>query len=406
VRILVTSILDLKRVGHNRLHSLLKYLAVNHQITALCLNAWWLDRGVDSRTDYGEDPYFEELTQRVQVKYLYEARVSPVVQELLSAQRVGGIWRALNGHRFDVHLNYCNLLAGYVVSRYARRSRIPTVFDVADDLPKGMLVSPQIPWSLRRLAVLVARWLQRRNARIATRVTVSSDALRRSPDFPTNKTVLVPNGVDTQMFVEQSTTQVRRQFDLEGCFVLGFVGALREWVDFEPVFAALASLRVHYPDLRLLIVGEGRLKETKQAAAEHGVAGQVIFTGKVPYSQVPLYISAVDACLIPFRPIAIAEGALPLKLLEYMACRRPVISTPLAGVTGAVGEQVLYAADEKQWIEGIVELHRDSALRARMGVEGMRFVQGRHSWSKICQQFEAVLLEAASSSAEPSSEER
>jgi glycosyltransferase involved in cell wall biosynthesis len=274
-------------------------------------------------------------------------------------------------------------------------------------LPHAMRISPQIPWGLRPLAGWVARWLQRRNARIATRVTVSSEPLRRSPDFPTDKVVFVPNGVDTRLFIEQPADLLRRQLGFEGCFVLGFVGALREWVDFGPVFAALASLREHYPDLRLLIVGgESRLQEMKQMAAEQGIARQVMFIGKVSYSRVPLYISAMDACLIPFRSIAIAEGALPLKLLEYMACGRPVICTPLPGVIGAVGDRVLYATSQEGWDSSIVQLHEDPKMGVRMGVDGSEFVKRHYSWSEICRQFEMVLLHATSGSAKPSGEEK
>ncbi len=399
MRILVTSILDLRRVGHNRLHSLLKHLSANHQVTVLCLNAWWLDRPSKAETDYDTDPYFAELAQRVHMKYLYERRVSPVLQELLSVMEVGDTWRSLQRHRFDVHLNYCNLLAGYAISRQACRAGIPTVFDVADDLPHAMRVSPQIPWALRPLAEHVARWLLRRNACIAKRITVSSGSLYRSRDLPSDKVALVPNGVDTEMFIERPADRLRQRLGLEGCFVLGFVGALREWVDLKTVFAAVASLGSRHPDLRLLVVGEeGGLQGARHDAVECRVAGQVIFAGQVPYSQVPLYMSAIDVGLIPFHPIAISEGALPLKLLEYMACGRPVISTPLSGVANAVGERVLYAVGREGWSNSIVRLCEDAPMRARMAAESREFVVKHYSWSAICQRFEALLQEVASGS--------
>jgi glycosyltransferase involved in cell wall biosynthesis len=99
-------------------------------------------------------------------------------------------------------------------------------------------------------------------------------------------------------------------------------------------------------------------------------------------------------CLVPFRDLTLPGNASPIKLFEYMACQRPVISTPSAGVIETVGDRVLYATDQEAWEQKITELYQDPKLRATMGTEGREFVASNYGWPKICQQFETVLLEA------------
>lgn len=397
LRILVTSILDLKRVGHNRLHSLLKHLSVNHQVTALCLNAWWLDRSSNTKTGYDTDPYFAELARRVHVEYLYKGKVSPVLQELFSVKEAGTKWRSLQGRCFDVHLNYCNLLAGCAISQRARRAGVPTVFDVADDLPAAFRVSPQVPPYLRWAAGVFSEVLLRANVNIAERVTFITRALQSKYALPAGKSTLLPNGFDTELFKECPVEEARRELGIAlDAYVVGFVGTLGEWVDLGPVYAAIRELTQAIPAIQLLIVGGGsELNRNRDLAVQYGIADHVVFTGHVDHEQVPRYISCMDICTIPFKNYALSSNSCPIKLFEYMGCGRPVISSPLTGVMEAVQGRVLYAASE-DWSRRISELYEEPMLRARMGTEGREFVAKHYSWSAICRRFETVLQEVAS----------
>ena len=118
-------------------------------------------------------------------------------------------------------------------------------------------------------------------------------------------------------------------------------------MDLEEVFSAAKGVRNEKPEinLRVLIVGEeGGLTKPKILAQKYGISNKVVFSGTVPYNQVPYYISCMNICLIPFKKGAVAENAFPLKLLEYMACGKPVISASLSGIKEAVQDRVNYAS--------------------------------------------------------------
>jgi len=411
MKILVTSIVDIGRVPYNRIHVFLNHLSQKHQITALCLNAWWLEKrnAVDSDDKIRRDPYFRRVFDRVQINYLTERRLPPILQEMVS---IGGLYRLLRKTchvSFDLHVNYASLVSGLFVGKILRSRGIPTVFDVPDDLPAAFRVSPRIPDSLQWLSGAASEILFKANIRLATNITYITQALQSKYALPGDKSTLLPNGFDMGLFTEHPAGKMRRKMEIgSDDFVLGFVGTLgQEWVDFAPIFAAIRGLKHSIPGVKLLIVGNGKgLNRNKDMAAKYGIADRVLFTGYVAHEQVPSHISCMDVCVIPFTDEALTNHASPIKLFEYMACGRPIISKPSAGVVEVVGEGVLYAADEEEWTKRIVQLYKDPALRARMGTEGKEFVKRNYSWTRICQQFEAVLLEAMLHSEKPPGERR
>ncbi len=401
MRILITSIVDLKRVTHNRIHVFADYLSRRHDVTVLCLDAWWLEKSEtdDGRAGYHSDSYFRELFERTRILYLSQGRRPAVLQELTSLRTLDGLLREIDLASFDVHVNYCNLVAGYFVARKAKRIGIPTVLDIADDLPHSFARSPRVPRVLRTLAKLGARGMLASNVRLARKVTFVTQALGDAYHLPHDKAVLIPNGFHEELLERAPSQGLKKDLGIEQAFVLGFVGTLLPWVDLEPTFDALRSICADGKDIRMLVVGGGeKLQESVALADAYGIADRVIFTNHVPLSEVPQYISCMDVCLIPRTATRDSDRSLPLKLFEYMACRKPVISTPLAGVREAVGDRVLYAQEGGEFAGRITELYLDEDLRGRLGIEGSEFVRRNYAWEQICRRLEGALIETAGQS--------
>jgi glycosyltransferase involved in cell wall biosynthesis len=146
----------------------------------------------------------------------------------------------------------------------------------------------------------------------------------------------------------------------------------------------------------MIIAGEeGQLEKNKELAKKYSVYDKVIFTGTIPYLEVPKYMSCMDICLIPFRNDLVSKNSLPLKLFEYMACEKPIISTKLPGVINAVGEIVLYASNASEFTDKILYLYNNEPARQALGIEGRKFVEKDYDWSVICSKLEKILEESA-----------
>lgn len=393
MKILITSIVDLQKTAHNRLHQMVKHLGQNHDITVLSVNDWWKAKQTNVKL---YSPSFKATFQAINIKYLTEYRLSPILQEIFSVVALNRILKEIDYAKFDVHLNYSTLISGYFVARKLKSARINTIYDMADDLPEMIRNSPQIPSVIRPLGRLVGSIMVSRNIRLSRKIVCTTDSLRDSYHVPQDKFELVPNGVDTELFKQCAPQPLRNKLGIETDFVVGYVGVLREWVDFEPVFSALKHLEVKYPNMKVLIVGEeGGYGKTKRLARKHEILNKAVFTGTVPYNQVPEYISCMDVCLIPFRANAVSDNALPLKLFEYMACEKPVICSQLTSIAQAVDGKVLYASNEKEYRDNLIALYENRQLRQRMGAEGRKFVEQSYNWSTITSGFETILTQVA-----------
>lgn len=139
-------------------------------------------------------------------------------------------------------------------------------------------------------------------------------------------THFVPHGVDVAHFsraLDPETVVPNELLELPRP-VVGFFGLLADWVDL-PLLRALALAR---PDWSIVLVGK--------AATDLGPVRRlpnVYLLGQKPYRVLPAYCRGFDVCIIPFRVNELTVRANPLKLREYLAAGRPVVSTPLPEVS-------------------------------------------------------------------------
>jgi glycosyltransferase involved in cell wall biosynthesis len=272
-----------------------------------------------------------------------------------------------------------------------------TVYDIADDLPQMLRVSPQVPRSMRPTGEFIGRFMLNRNMNIASKVSFVNTHIKDLYSASTDKAIVIPNGVDIDQFYPRSSESLRDKLGLSGDFVIGFVGTMREWVDFDPVFASVSDLIKQYSNIKIVIVGEeGGLDKTRNEAKKYGILERTIFIGTVPYNQVPEYISCMDLCLIPFARHkgmdAGSEGFCPLKLAEYLACEKPVISSQKTSMPEDI---VAYASSMQEYKDVIKQLYNNPKLRKEIGARGRRVIQKSYVWSSSASTLEKVLLEVA-----------
>lgn len=134
---------------------------------------------------------------------------------------------------------------------------------------------------------------------------------------------VIPNAVDPKVFhPDVDGGPVRAKYRLEGAFVLGFTGFIRDWHGLDQVIDALPDL-AREKNVHVLVVGDGPARAALEAqAAERGVADRVHFTGIIARADIPGYIAAFDIALQP----AVTPYASPLKLFEYLAMGKQVLA--------------------------------------------------------------------------------
>jgi hypothetical protein len=125
------------------------------------------------------------------------------------------------------------------------------------------------------------------------------------------------HGVDYQLF----STPVPWASDLpdDGRPIAGFYGSISEWLDLELLEAVVRRM----PHWNFVLIG----KAVVDTSALRGLPN-VHLLGPRPHHELPRYSQHWNASLLPFRNNAQIQACNPLKLSEYLAAGRPVVSTP------------------------------------------------------------------------------
>ncbi len=173
-------------------------------------------------------------------------------------------------------------------------------------------------------------------------VTVTASLLHKKWSGRNANCVLVRNGVDFSFFTRHCIPnsllpEIERP-------VIGFYGALAEWIDYD-LLVAIARQR---PDWSLVLIGD--VFVTDLAGLE--LMPNVHLLGRKPYSDMPLYLYHFDVCLIPFRLYSVTHAVDPVKFYEFISAGKPVVSVPPEEMK-CYEEFVYFANGPKEFIEKI-----------------------------------------------------
>ena len=354
--VLVTSIIDARAATHSRFHELISCLAQEDH----ALVVW-----PGSRLEVALDLPANGLSST-----FVSSRGLPI-DEGLSALSLPSRLRRID---FDLVVNYNTLAMGIAASLIAKKRGVPVIYDLADDLAETAphYVRPRA----RRATRFLVKSAVRANLRLADRVTCTTETLARKYGLTASACTILPNGVD----VERFRLDQRAEPSKNGTVRLVFVGGMREWLDFRPVLEGIRLLKARGDRCHLSIFGGGPgVSTVRVLAAQLGVAHDVAFRGPIPYERVPEALALADVCLLPFDSSPVSLSSLPLKLLEYMAAGRPVISSPLPEIQRLAGDVLWYARTGHEYAAAIQEIcdHRYSNERLSAGV---RLVADNYSW--------------------------
>lgn len=375
MRILFVSIVDIKHSAPQRIHHFLRHLSQEHDITVVCINDINKKDKIAGDFKYG-DSY--DFFKNIDIVYFTENRINPIIQEMLAPIFL----RNLNLSSFDLIFNYNSLLSCLYLSH---RSNLPVIFDIADDLPAMIEHSAYVATPLKPLGSYVGWQLLKMNINRAKIITSTTRSFIDKYGIPDEKFSHIPNGVFTDSF-KKVPSNFKKEKGLTKIFVIGYVGVLREWVDLDPLYECLKALS----NTCLLIVGEeGNLGDNIKKIEKNGITDRVIFTGNVAHNKLPYLIQSMDVCLIPFKKNGISDSAIPLKLFEYLACEKPVISSRIEGVMQTVGDRIFYADTASEYIQIIKTLM--NAPNPYENSEIREYIKENFDWQALFKKLDAVV---------------
>ena len=182
----------------------------------------------------------------------------------------------------------------------------------------------------------LTRALENHALRRADAITTICEGLRHdlcARGVPADKITVIPNAVDLAAWAIPATDQgLASRLGLAGHPVIGFIGSFYAYEGLALLLHAMPRMLAAEPALRLLLAGGGPQEAAlQQLAGELGIAGQVVFAGRVPHAQVARYYQLIDVLVYPRLPMRLTELVTPLKPLEAMAQGRLVAASDVGG---------------------------------------------------------------------------
>lgn len=207
---------------------------------------------------------------------------------------------------------------------------------------------------------------------VASAEELAADLRSLGADDP----ALVPHGVDVERFAGEHPPPA----DLEALPrpLVGYVGLLDDYLDLE----LLAQLADRLQEGTLVLVGAAN---TDVSILRHP---RIELLGVRPYASIPAYVSSFDCCLIPFQVNRLTVAVNPIKLREYLAAGRPVVSTPLPEVA-RYGDVVSVVARE-DFADAVIDVLNSSDLEGAR--EARRLRVAGESWERVAASIEALFL--------------
>lgn len=211
-----------------------------------------------------------------------------------------------------------------------------------------------------------------------------------------SKMIPLPMGVNSELFsLNIDSLKLRDQYFLNDAKVILYLGTMDKTRHLDIVLYAFSKVIMCYSNVKLLMVGDGNDRLTlEKLSTKLKLNANVIFTGKVPYFDIPYFISMSDICLSPIPPLDMYKVSSPTKLFEYMVMCKPVVAN------GEIPEQkeviekscggVLVSYDAESFFNGIVKLLNNSEMSENMGQNGYRWVTENRSYRNMAHELEKI----------------
>src|SRR5690606_10050532 len=130
--------------------------------------------------------------------------------------------------------------------------------------------------------------------------------------------------------------------------VVGFHGAIREWVDLAMV-ESVANAR---PEYTFVLVGPPN-EAVEEAMARLDALENVVLVPEKPSAEVAAYVRSFTVGTVPFEVTTMTQGVTPIKLYEYLASGVPVVASPLPS---CVAHPLVAVADDvESWVRALDE---------------------------------------------------
>lgn len=268
---------------------------------------------------------------------------------------------------YDVFITYYTTCA-FFAALFSRLVRKKVVLMYVDDLAE---------WYQPKIAKITTKYLFTPLVIKFSNLTVTTAHKLEEFAYHYNKHVeCIPNGVNLSYFQDFKVSP-----DNKRLFVVGFVGSFGSRINYDLIIKAAILLK-NEKKVKFLFAGGGEgFDDFNQRIDEHSL-DNIQLLGVVPHSEVPQILSKMDVCIIPFKINRLTDCISPVKLFEYWAMGKPVISTSFYEIKKIANDKIIFADSSEELKAAILNMKDNSNILERYASIGLKEVK-KYDWNVL-----------------------
>ena len=252
--------------------------------------------------------------------------------------------KILSKESFDV-VRPISLIPGYVAAKL--KPEIPVMTSLTDFYSDFY---EQFDMPAKRIAIPIIKRIESSIMRNTDLVVIDSPSQRDEWGkwgLEHRRGVVIPHGVDPTRFRNMGKSKrIVERYGLGKSKIVFFHGDICNLDGVDLLVDAAERLK---GDIKAMIVGDGTkeyMRYLKGMVKEKGIENKFIFTGWVPFAEIADYLSCADVFVTPFRLSSTSNTNITIKILEYFAMAKPIVSTKSNGISQMFPGCVTYSNPE------------------------------------------------------------
>ena len=393
MKILLVQDAEWRKKGPHQQHHLMELLSLRgHEIMVIGFDQHWRDEKTDfiSKRIVIDDVcrFYEGAKVKFIKPSFLRFPILDYVSFLFSSRKE--IKKQIKEFNPDLIIGFSSVLSNYWGMVYAKKNNIPYMY-YWYDIVHILNVPRKFSW----LAEIIEKKIIKNSDSIVVINEVLKDYII---DFGAEEkiTSVISGGVDLEKFDPKKvdSNYFRNKYLIsDDDLLLFFMGWLYQFSGLKEVVLELSKLKESELNIKLLIVGDGdAYEDLKEIIKSKNLEDIVIMAGRMPFEDIPKLISSSDICLLPAYNNEIMSDIVPIKLYEYLAMHKPIISTELPGVVTEFGKNngIIYVDKPEDVVETVIYLDNEVLEEERL--KAGNFIKD-YDWEKIIDKFELLLFD-------------
>ena len=303
------------------------------------------------------------------------------------------IKKTIKDEKIEIVLLYGSVTNGTQTIQVAHENNIPVIYRLLD-ISHALIKIPLI----RKLAKKnESKVISSSDKILGTTKDLNHYAIEMGAKK--EKVEMFPLGVNFTDFkpMEKSQKIMNELNIIENDKIIVFVGTIYTFAGIELL---IKEYHLFEKNVKIIIIGGGPdFDRIKTLVKSKKLEKNIILLGFLPQKEIAKYIALADICINPFEVNYITSRILPTKILEYLACQKPVLSTPLNGTIEVLPDKkygVVYS-NQESFVKNLSQILNDNENLEKLGNDGYLHVKNNYDWKhlslKIFEIFEKTINE-------------